>query len=1465
MSLIAGSKDIGITLHGDTAAFDAAMQQAGQKVDQFKEKTKQGGREIADSWDKAGDSLGKLYAGMRTAFIGGGIAAGIITLKNAVVQMHDAMLQAQVQVDRLRNGIKFALGGDAVVREINFLRENTRALGLEFESSSRMYMRLAAASRNTAIEGKAARDIFVSIGQAATVMGLSVEETQGALLAVTQMISKGKVQAEELRGQLGERLPGAFQIAARAMGVTTGELDKMLELGQVMAEDFLPKFAAQLSREVAPAVEDASRSMQASTNRLSNEWQRLKQSLAESGIGSAMAQQQSILADAFGDVAASMERAKKEGDGFTFQMLAAGGAVLRFLNPFNALSYNFQDVNTKLDIAKQQLREFEAQLAKEPYNQFLHAGIKDLKETVAWLTRAKEAKDKLAGDGPGESAGGFARKDRAAYDSSVTAAQKTLTELTLKAYNIKQKGLEDIARLENAARIIGLDSKTLETLKQKLAEEEVLQKEHGDRMKSLQDARFAYTKALAEKQAAIEVTNNAEALRQLEFAYKSGSVGMEDYYARKSALQLADIAVKERLLQQELKAAEAAAQGLKKEDDKLRALERITNITTKLIELGRERQKVDGPNEAALREWDAVRKNMEDLAQMRKSANASLIENGWRTFREVEEMEAESLDRRIGLRGDALKKELAQMEIRKRYEREALDKMLVQSSLLASDKADIVAIFERKFEMLGQRLREEHGPLGEARNAIRSLGSELEDSLIDGGHGAGAAIRRFFSRLVLSPVIQPAINGMQSMLGSAMGIPGATAAAANGGNLLSTGMSAIGLAGGSFGAGLGAGFGALFGEAGLMGALDAGMIAMGAGNIAGGLGTLAGALGPIALVAIPLIMKALKKKGGPKVDGRAGVGSVLGSGELDGAMAASLQSLQGQYGTYSKLFGGSGAIQLGMGISTDPKGTSPTFLDFAATRDGQTLFSNLNRNVGRTAEDQQAAIAAGIVDTLIGAMKADSLSAQWAEFFAGVAADASTEVKQAALQTAQAVKTYTDQFAIMGDVFGQLTDMSVQARAGLIALGGGLEALTAATSSYIQNFYTEEERRDATLRSLTAQFRDMGLALPGTIRSYRDLVDAQDLNTESGQKNYVKLMQLSGAFASLYGSAEQAMSGMDSLRSATDDAMSALERAAQKQRKVLEAQRAVAAETVSTLSGLFNLLRTNVRELYGVVDSTRATGARDGLSFIEQALATAQSTGYLPEQKALEEAIRAARGGIDTGVYASKFEADRDRLILAGKLSQLEGITGRQLTTAERELEAAEASLKALETMVESFREQIATMREGDLSLKEAMDRLTAALLAEKKGAAGAGAAQSVGAYAASIGAEDRLMSDERGSWIGPMNPLLPMLTPEESRALWGIPSHASGGLASGMVRVGEYGPEVIDLKTPGRVYTAEQTRGMFGGGGNTNAEVVAELRLLRKEVTDLKTGQDQVLTESRRTANATNGRGEAPMLMQEA
>ena len=108
------------------------------------------------------------------------------------------------------------------------------------------FIKFRAAAKGSNLTLEETRDIFDGVTMSLGIMGSSVEDTKGALRALEQMILKGKVQAEEIRGQLGERLPGAYRILAESMGMTTEQLSKQLELGNVYAEEVLPKFSKRL-------------------------------------------------------------------------------------------------------------------------------------------------------------------------------------------------------------------------------------------------------------------------------------------------------------------------------------------------------------------------------------------------------------------------------------------------------------------------------------------------------------------------------------------------------------------------------------------------------------------------------------------------------------------------------------------------------------------------------------------------------------------------------------------------------------------------------------------------------------------------------------------------------------------------------------------------------------------------------------------------------------------------------------------------------------------------------------------------------------------------------------------------------------------------------------------------------------------------------------------------------------------
>ena len=193
---------------------------------------------------------------------------------------------------------------DVAGEGMGFVSDLAQRLGFDLVQTADAYASLAVAAKGTALEGENARRIFEAVATASRAMGLSAEQTEGALIAIEQMISKGKVSAEELRGQLGERLPGAFQLAAQAMQMTTAELDKALASGQVMAEDLLPRLADALMQRFAPAAERAAQGPAAAMARLRAAWQSFWVTVADDGAYRSM-----------GALATEITRAIRENEG----------------------------------------------------------------------------------------------------------------------------------------------------------------------------------------------------------------------------------------------------------------------------------------------------------------------------------------------------------------------------------------------------------------------------------------------------------------------------------------------------------------------------------------------------------------------------------------------------------------------------------------------------------------------------------------------------------------------------------------------------------------------------------------------------------------------------------------------------------------------------------------------------------------------------------------------------------------------------------------------------------------------------------------------------------------------------------------------------------------------------------------------------------------------------------------------
>lgn len=250
---------------------------------------------IRESSSAAGSGLSGL-----TGLIGPAVA-GFISLHAAITAIKTAS-EAAIELDRIKNALQSTIGSAEGARsEYAFVREEAARLGLSLQQSAKDYTSLTAATKGTTLAGQQTRTIFTAVSEASAVLGLSAESTSGVLLAIQQIISKGTVSSEELRGQLGERLPGAFQIAARSIGVTTQELSKLLEEGALASEDFLPKFAAELQKTFVDGVPGAITSARAEFQRLENAIFEASAAVGQSGLNQGLAKTAKTLREGVND------------------------------------------------------------------------------------------------------------------------------------------------------------------------------------------------------------------------------------------------------------------------------------------------------------------------------------------------------------------------------------------------------------------------------------------------------------------------------------------------------------------------------------------------------------------------------------------------------------------------------------------------------------------------------------------------------------------------------------------------------------------------------------------------------------------------------------------------------------------------------------------------------------------------------------------------------------------------------------------------------------------------------------------------------------------------------------------------------------------------------------------------------------------------------------------------------------
>lgn len=329
----------------------------------------------------------------------------------------------------------------------------------------------------------------------------------------------------------------------------------------------------------------------------------------------------------------------------------------------------------------------------------------------------------------------------------------------------------------------------------------------------------------------------------------------------------------------------------------------------------------------------------------------------------------------------------------------------------------------------------------------------------------------------------------------------------------------------------------------------------------------------------------------------------------------------------------------------------------------------------------------------------------------------------------------------MGNTTGKVSFAVSEAA---ISLAKDVNTFVDQAKYFAENFLTDQERLVVLQKNLGSQLTSLGLSSKLTKTEFRNLVQAQNLNTAAGREMYQSLMDLAPAF----------MQVQDLLDSTISDAVSKL---------------GDLASTFKDLAKSFAAFKSNL-----LLGASSYLSPQDKYALSR---ATLQST-YASAMSGDKTAMASLQGDISAFLEASKTLYASSSQYVADFSDVMTMLDNAQIT-AQSQADLAQSQLTALQ---------------NHTLYLENIDKGIAKLA--------------------------------------------------------GIPTAARGGYKSGLTLVGELGPELVDFSTPARVYTADQTAGMFSmPRQNTQQQLIAEISELKQEVVKLR---EQQRAETGHLINAT-------------
>jgi tape measure domain-containing protein len=640
--------------------------------------------------------------------VGNVIANGIGLITQKASEVAVEFVKTVAQAEQFQKALTAVYGSSALAAsQFSFLKATANAAGVSVAGLEKDFVKYSAATKSANIPLETTNGLFAALTRGASALGASSEDVSGAINALGQIASKGTVSMEELRQQLGDRIPGALGIAAKGLGITEKQLIALVESGQLASRDFFPAFKAGLE------------GIRADADGLTNNWNRLLnafrstfQAVGDAGGLDILKGALSVLGVVIGGVVVALQSLFEL---FTLVAKGATALAIAFSNPTEALKYFSKEVNESSKRVDDTAAKFGL--------------MGDAAQKAAYETE----KVKVAAQGQA-----VVEKDRAvALTATATAADTVAAAQTKVAETATKVTTTATAQVAASTAVVAASTAQAASLNQVSLNTQALTlaKELG--ISVTDKAAIANLKmdlSLQNLREAVDVTR--EPIGKL--GEKTEALSKAQEFANKTAAVLASTTTDVSRKQTEL--ATAYAESIKDIDAQVVANEKLVKAAKELGDAATARVALQGNvNATALAEVEA--------------ANAVLAAQETLTKSRKDELDTITLQRETragllvqqGLTAEAIKNELAatDQKIEKTKADLEQDNAKVESakSLLATRKADSASLADNSKNVEENRKKANDLLIViEALTRAKAAGAEVTKQLADADRDFGLAV-----------------------------------------------------------------------------------------------------------------------------------------------------------------------------------------------------------------------------------------------------------------------------------------------------------------------------------------------------------------------------------------------------------------------------------------------------------------------------------------------------------------------------------------------------------------------------------------------------------------------------------------------------------------------------------------------------------------------------------------------------